>query len=129
MGGNSLVKDEKRKSSRHQYMIVKETAHHIADMIEAGWDMAIGHGNGPQLGFALRRSEVAFRADGVPAVPMDICIALNQAEVGYALQQNLQNELFKRGIKNRWQPSSRRCWWMRMTTPTACRRQNPSAVL
>ncbi len=99
VGGNSLVKDEKRKSSRHQYMIVKETAHHIADMIEAGWDMAIGHGNGPQLGFALRRSEVAFRADGVPAVPMDICIALNQAEVGYALQQNLQNELFKRGIK------------------------------
>ena len=53
VGGNSLVKDEKRKSSRHQYMIVKETAHHIADMIEAGWDMAIGHGNGPQLGFAL----------------------------------------------------------------------------
>ena len=46
VGGNSLVKDEKRKSSRHQYMIVKETAHHIADMIEAGWDMAIGHGNG-----------------------------------------------------------------------------------
>lgn len=98
VGGNSLVKDERRKSLRHQYMVVKETSHHIADMIEAGWDMAIGHGNGPQLGFTLRRSEIAYRDKGVPAFPMDICIAETQAEVGYALQQNLQNELFKRGI-------------------------------
>jgi len=98
VGGNSLVKDERRKSLRHQYMVVKETSHHIADMIEAGWDLAIGHGNGPQLGFTLRRSEIAFRDEGVPAFPMDICIAETQAEVGYALQQNLQNELFKRGI-------------------------------
>jgi carbamate kinase len=99
VGGNSLVKDERRKSLRHQYMVVKETSHHIADMIEAGWDMAIGHGNGPQLGFTLRRSEIAYRDEGVPAFPMDICIAETQAEVGYALQQNLQNELFKRGIQ------------------------------
>jgi DNA-binding PadR family transcriptional regulator len=99
VGGNSLVKDERRKSLRHQYMVVKETSRHIADMIEAGWDMAIGHGNGPQLGFSLRRSEIAFRSDNVPPFPMDICIAENQAEVGYALQQNLQNELFKRGIQ------------------------------
>lgn len=101
VGGNSLVKDERRKSLRHQYMIVKETAYHIAEMIEAGWDMAIGHGNGPQLGFTLRRSEVAYRANGVPAVPMDICIAENQAEVGYGLQQNLQNELLDAGFKNK----------------------------
>ena len=99
VGGNSLVKDERRKSLRHQYMVVKETSYHIADMIEAGWDMAIGHGNGPQLGFTLRRSEIAYREKGVPAFPMDICIAETQAEVGYALQQNLQNELFKRGIQ------------------------------
>lgn len=99
VGGNSLVKDEKHKSHRHQYMVVKETSRHIADMIEAGWELAIGHGNGPQLGFTMRRSEVAFRAEGVPAQPMDISLALTQAEVGYALQQNLQNELFKRGIK------------------------------
>lgn len=99
VGGNSLVKDERRQSLRHQYMVVKETSRHIADMIEAGWDLAIGHGNGPQLGFSLRRSEIAFRSDNVPPFPMDICIAENQAEVGYALQQNLQNELFKRGIQ------------------------------
>lgn len=99
VGGNSLVKDEKRKSLRHQYMVVKETSRHIADMIEAGWDMVIGHGNGPQLGFSLRRSEIAYRAEGIPAFPMDICIAESQAEVGYALQQNLQNELLKRGLQ------------------------------
>lgn len=99
VGGNSLVKDEKRKSHRHQYRVVQETSRHIADMIEAGWELAIGHGNGPQLGFTLRRSEVAYRAEGVPEHPMDICLAQTQAEVGYALQQSLQNELFKRGIK------------------------------
>jgi carbamate kinase len=99
VGGNSLVKDEKRKSHRHQYMVVKETAHHIADMIESGWELAIGHGNGPQLGFTMRRAEVAYRAEGVPAQPTDISLALTQAEVGYALQQNLQNELHKRGIQ------------------------------
>jgi carbamate kinase len=42
-----------------QYQAAKETTHHIADMIEAGWDVAIGHGNGPQVGFILRRSEIA----------------------------------------------------------------------
>jgi carbamate kinase len=98
VGGNSLVKDENRKSLQDQYRVVSETAHHIADLIEDGWDIAIGHGNGPQLGFTLRRSEIALRTEGIPAFPMDICIAENQAEMGYALQQNLQNEMILRKI-------------------------------
>jgi carbamate kinase len=98
VGGNSLVQDETKQSLKDQYRMVSETAHHIADLIENGWDVAIGHGNGPQLGFTLRRSEIAQRTEGIPAFPMDICIAENQAEVGYALQQNLQNEMIKRKI-------------------------------
>lgn len=98
VGGNSLVKDENRKSLHDQYRMVSETAHHIADLIENGWEVAIGHGNGPQLGFTLRRSEIALREEGIPAFPMDLCIAENQAEIGYALQQNLQNEMVKRKI-------------------------------
>jgi carbamate kinase len=99
IGGNSLIKDEKHKTVEDQYQAAKETTHHIADMIEAGWDVAIGHGNGPQVGFILRRSEIAAKVEGMHELPLDVCGADSQGAIGYALQQTLQNELYKRGIK------------------------------
>ncbi len=99
IGGNSLIKDEKHKTVEDQYQAAKETCYHIADMIEAGWDVAIGHGNGPQVGFILRRSEIAAKVEGMHEVPLDVCGADSQGAIGYALQQNLQNELYRRGIK------------------------------
>ncbi len=99
IGGNSLIKDSKHQSVEDQYQAAKETTYHIADMIEQGWDVAIGHGNGPQVGFILRRSEIAAKAEGMHEVPLDVCGADSQGAIGYALQQTLQNELFKRGIK------------------------------
>ena len=101
IGGNSLIKDEKRKTVEDQYQAAKETTFHIADMIEQGWDVAIGHGNGPQVGFILRRSEIAAKAEGMHEVPLDVCGADTQGAIGYALQQNLQNELYQRGIKKK----------------------------
>jgi carbamate kinase len=98
IGGNSLIKDEKHKTVEDQYQAAKETTYHIADMIEAGWDVAIGHGNGPQVGFILRRSEIAARVEGMHEVPLDVCGADSQGAIGYALQQTLQNELFQRKI-------------------------------
>ena len=99
IGGNSLIKDKNRQSVEDQYEAAKETAYHIVDMIEAGWDVAIGHGNGPQVGFILRRSEIAHKVEGMHEVPLDVCGADTQGAIGYALQQNLQNELRKRGIE------------------------------
>ncbi|RJP51546.1 MAG: carbamate kinase [Anaerolineaceae bacterium] len=99
IGGNSLIKDEKHKTVEDQYQAAKETTFHIADMIEAGWTVAIGHGNGPQVGFILRRSEIAAKAEGMHEVPLDVCGADSQGAIGYALQQTLQNELNRRGIK------------------------------
>ena len=99
IGGNSLIKDSKHQSVEDQYEAAKESTNHIADMIEAGWDVAIGHGNGPQVGFILRRSEIAAKVEGMHEVPLDVCGADSQGAIGYALQQTLQNELFKRGIK------------------------------
>ena len=99
IGGNSLIKDEKHKTVEDQYLAAKETTHHIADMIEAGWEIAIGHGNGPQVGFILRRSEIAARVEGMHEIPLDVCGADSQGAIGYALQQTLQNELFRRNIK------------------------------
>jgi carbamate kinase len=99
IGGNSLIKDEKHKTVEDQYQAARETTLHIADMIEAGWDVAIGHGNGPQVGFILRRSEIAAKTEGMHEVPLDVCGADSQGAIGYALQQTLQNELYRRGVR------------------------------
>lgn len=101
IGGNSLIRDEKRVSVEDQYLAAKETCYHIADLIAEGWEVAIGHGNGPQVGFILRRSEIAAKYEGMHEVPLDVCGADSQGAVGYALQQNLQNILYQRGIRKK----------------------------
>jgi len=101
IGGNSLIMDEKHKSVEDQYRAARETTYHIADLIEQGWDVAIGHGNGPQVGFILRRSEIAAKVEGMHEVPLDVCGADSQGAIGYALQQNLQNELYQRKIRKK----------------------------
>jgi carbamate kinase len=96
IGGNSLIKDRMHQSVRDQYIAAQETCHHIASMISDGWDVAIGHGNGPQVGFILRRSELA--AHELHEVPLDVCGADSQGAIGYALQQNLDNDLRRKGL-------------------------------
>lgn len=98
IGGNSLIKSKDQQTVEDQYEAAKETAGHLVDMIEKGWDIAVGHGNGPQVGFILRRSEIAHRVEGLHELPLDVCGADSQGAIGYALQQNLLNELTKRGI-------------------------------
>jgi carbamate kinase len=99
IGGNSLIKDPKNVSVEDQQVAIRETSCHIADMIEAGWDIALTHGNGPQVGFILRRSEIAHKTEGMHEVPLDVCGADTQGAIGYELQQALQNELYHRGIR------------------------------
>jgi carbamate kinase len=101
IGGNSLIKDSQHQTVEDQEGALRETAQHVADMIEQGWDVAIGHGNGPQVGFILRRSEIAAKVEGMHEVPLDVCGADTQGAIGYEFQQALQNELHHRGIKKR----------------------------
>jgi carbamate kinase len=96
IGGNSLIKDKKHQTVQDQYMAANETTRHIVKMIEAGWNVAISHGNGPQVGFILRRSELS--AHELHEVPLDVCGADTQGAIGYSLQQNLQNHLQEIGI-------------------------------
>ena len=98
IGGNSLIKGKEHQTVEDQYDAAGETTRHIADMIEEGWEVAIGHGNGPQVGFILRRSEIAHKVAGMHELSLDVCGADSQGAIGYALQQNLQNELYRRGI-------------------------------
>jgi len=99
IGGNSLIKDKNHQTIECQYAAAKETMSHVADMIEAGWNVAIGHGNGPQVGFMLARSEISHKYGGLHEVPLDTLGADTQGAIGYWLQQNLQNVLFHRNIK------------------------------
>jgi carbamate kinase len=99
IGGNSLIKDPKHQTVEDQEEALRDTARYLADMIAAGWDLVIGHGNGPQVGFILRRSEIAHRVESMHEVPLDVCVADTQGAIGYELQQALQNELFHRGIR------------------------------
>lgn len=101
IGGNALIKDDKRVTVENQEVALRETAVHLVDMIEAGWDLAIGHGNGPQVGFILRRSEIAAKVEGMHEVPLDVCGADSQGAIGYELQQALRNEFFKRKINKK----------------------------
>jgi carbamate kinase len=96
IGGNSLIKDKQHQTVRDQYVAAGETCWHIAAMIEDGWDVAIGHGNGPQVGFILRRSELA--AHELHEVPLDVCGADSQGAIGYALVQNLENDFRRLGM-------------------------------
>jgi carbamate kinase len=98
IGGNSLIKDKDHQTVEDQYQAARETCEHIVDMIEQGWDVAIGHGNGPQVGFILRRSEIAAKVAGMHEVPLDACGADSQGAIGYALQQNLRNVFDQRGV-------------------------------
>ena len=96
IGGNSLIIDKNRKTIPDQFDAVRETAGHLADMIEAGWDVVITHGNGPQVGFILRRSELALHE--LHPVPLDYCGADTQGAIGYMIQKALRNEFHKRNI-------------------------------
>ena len=99
IGGNSLIKSKQHHSVEDQYKAAQETSIHLVDMIEAGWDIAVGHGNGPQVGFILRRSEIAHKVEGMHEVPLDVCGADSQGAIGYSLQQTIHNELKTRGIE------------------------------
>lgn len=96
VGGNSLISDPSKKSIDDQYEAAKTSMGHIADMIEDGWDVIISHGNGPQVGFILRRSELALNE--LHPVWMDYAVADTQGAIGYMFQRALRNEFARRGL-------------------------------
>jgi carbamate kinase len=96
IGGNSLILSKEHEDVPSQWDAVRETCKHIADMIERGWKLIITHGNGPQVGFILRRNELA--AQEVHFTPLDLIGADTQGAIGYMIAQTLGNEFQRRGI-------------------------------
>lgn len=98
IGGNSLIKDKAHQSVQDQYLAADETAKHIVEMIKEGWDVVVGHGNGPQVGFLLQKAEIAEKSVNMPMAPLEVCGAQSQGQIGYQLVQCLQNQMKKAGI-------------------------------
>ena len=96
VGGNALIRDDQHTALNDQYAAVCATATHVVDMVAAGWNVVVTHGNGPQVGFIQRRSEIA---DGqVPTVPIRYAVGDTQGAIGFMFQNALGNELWRRGI-------------------------------
>jgi len=96
IGGNSLIKDDRHRTVLDQYNAVGETVRHIVPIVSEGYRVVITHGNGPQVGFILLRSDLA--RDVLHQVPLANCVADTQGAIGYQITQTLQNELHLRGI-------------------------------
>jgi carbamate kinase len=99
IGGNSLIVDPRNVTIDAEYEAARETCEHIAGLVADGWQVIIGHGNGPQVGFNLRRSELA--AHELFELPLDVCGTFTQGSIGYYLQQNLVNIFRRRGLDRR----------------------------
>ena len=99
IGGNALILDREHESIPDQYEMVTRIAVDIAGMIEAGWNVVLTHGNGPQVGFILRRSELSINE--VPPVPMDYAGADIQGAVGWMFVRAMRNEFRRRGMQRR----------------------------
>ncbi|QLJ52411.1 MAG: Carbamate kinase [Candidatus Fermentimicrarchaeum limneticum] len=97
LGGNMLLRKGESGTFDAQLENAKRTAKRIAGLIERGYRVVITHGNGPQVGNILIQQEKG--RDEVPAMPLDVCVAESQGEIGYMLQRALRAELIKRGIK------------------------------
>lgn len=95
IGGNSLIKDAEHMTVLDQYRAAGETSHHIAAVVEAGYRVIVTHGNGPQVGFIMLRSEMAKGV--LHQVPLDSCVADTQGAIGYQICQTLGSELRRQG--------------------------------
>jgi carbamate kinase len=97
IGGNALIIDKNHEDVASQMEAVEETCKHITDMIARGWNVVVTHGNGPQVGFILRRNELAYPE--VHSTPLDVIGADTQGAIGYMITRALDNEFKRRGIE------------------------------
>lgn len=101
IGGNALILEGQRGSIAEQYENARETARHIAALVASGWGIVVTHGNGPQVGFILLRSELVPDDAPVPKLSLEMSVADSQGGIGHILTQALLNELAALGLPDR----------------------------
>jgi carbamate kinase len=96
LGGNAILRHREEGTAEEQFENVRATCRHMVELIKLGYDIAITHGNGPQVGDILLAYDIAKST--LPPMPLDVCGAQSQGMIGYMLQQSLKNELNGEGI-------------------------------
>lgn len=96
LGGNAILPSKSSEMVAEQLRIIERTMEHIATLIEKGWHVVLTHGNGPQVGNILLQQEMA--KDIVPQMPLDVCGARTQGEIGYLAQKALRNILKRKKL-------------------------------
>jgi carbamate kinase len=96
LGGNALQTKNSAPTAEAQLEVVKQTCEYVAELSAGGYELAIVHGNGPQVGRIVLASETA--KDVVPVMPFDVCGAMSQGYIGYHIQQALRFALAKRNV-------------------------------
>lgn len=101
VGGNALIADGQRGTIAEQFGNARETAKHVAALVKDGWRVVLTHGNGPQVGFILLRSELVSEDAPVPRLTLDMAVADSVGGVGYIISNSLVNELGKLGLADK----------------------------
>lgn len=96
LGGNAAYPPTIRGTAEEQLALMRDVCVHFVEIIRAGWQLVLTHGNGPVVGNILYR--MARTADELPPMPMDVCVAHSQGGMGYMLQQSLANVLHDNGM-------------------------------
>jgi len=98
LGGNAISPGDSGNWIASQFSNTRNCVESIIRVIKKGYNVAITHGNGPQVGIALRRVEVA--ANEAPTSPLGVLVADTEGSIGYMIEQSMQNALYKHGLKN-----------------------------
>ena len=96
LGGNAAYPPTIKGTANEQLVLMRQVCAHLVQIIQAGWQLVLTHGNGPVVGNILYR--MARTADELPPMPMDVCVAHSQGGMGYMLQQSLANVLVDQGL-------------------------------
>jgi carbamate kinase len=98
LGGNALQRDNQRGTIEEQEKNTFKTLENLIYLLKDGYELVITHGNGPQVGDLLQRNDAGEQVYGIPQMPLDICVAGTQGEIGYMIERILRNVLIKHGI-------------------------------
>jgi carbamate kinase len=101
VGGNALIREGQQGTIAEQFANARATVAHVGALVAEGWRVVVTHGNGPQVGFILRRSEMATEAEFTPRLTLDMCVADSEGGIGYIIGNSLVGELGRRGMADR----------------------------
>lgn len=99
LGGNALLRGDQKGTAEEQLKNIEETLENVIPLVREGYNLVIGHGNGPQVGNVLMQNAGGEEQYGIPSFPLDVCVAETEGSIGYMLERVLRNLLARHGLK------------------------------